>query len=609
MSKKVDLNAPRNNSENHKKSRMNHSFSHSLPQRNEKENNKLDNNLPNQNNQKDNEQNNKNDVNQNKENNKRRSSGFGRRVLNTITGRNNETGNQGIELDDKIRATIRTIRVIKFFPIILIIAPILIFLMLFVVLFSDESDTTNSGSNVGINGYAYYDGNICENVKINGELMDMDEYVAGVIANEVGGFPEESLKAFAVAARTYIVSTGTKVGNDRESCYYQAESSTASQTYSKSKTTDVYLKAAEDTRGLIITVNGSPSNFYDASCVYTANQAKAIDPSGNYNDDNYYIRYGELTIGGINFQTIPKNVISTTSIGSLNYYTNLAETRGACSGNHGYGMSQNGSWYLEAIENYDWEKIIDYYYNHEAELLSIYKGVGTVEYSSEYPIEPNNELYTNLQFLINESFSDFLSRNGTSIEAFNNYISSSVDSVGVGTRNAVITAAVNLIGSLAKSGVKLNYQWGGKYATYGVNPAWGTQTDMSWLCGPASYGSLYDSSICFNNYKWASFDCSGFVTWAVINGMKNANITQSQIFDSPPTDLKSNEAVCKPGGVLQSSGHIVLVVAIDDANKRYIVAESTGSRVDSGTGGVKLSYYAYDKAGYYCSNLDEIYGD
>ena len=93
------------------------------------------------------------------------------------------------------------------------------------------------------------------------------------------------------------------------------------------------------------------------------------------------------------------------------------------------------------------------------------------------------------------------------------------------------------------------------------------------------------------------------------NSTGGIQVNQSNIFNSKATSLNPNKAVCKVGGVLQSSGHIVLVVEHDDANKQYIVAESTGSRINTGYGGVKLSYYPYGKEGYWCSNLDDIYGD
>ena len=233
---------------------------------------------------------------------------------------------------------------------------------------------------------------------------------------------------------------------------------------------------------------------------------------------------------------------------------------------------------------------------------------------SEYPINPDASLYSGLSFLIDESLDSFLSKNGYSVEAFNNKIKNSVVNAGVGTRNGTVAAAMTLIGTFAEMGKKLNYQWGGKYQSLGVNPNWGTTADMDWLCGPNSYGAHYDSNVCFTNYKWKSFDCSGFVTWAVINGMQNSKITQSEAADQygsgTVSELNSNYAVCKPGEALEKPGsHVVLVVGTDDANKRYIVAESTGSRIAQKTGGVKLSYYSYGKDGYHCLHLENVYGN
>ena len=506
------------------------------------------------------------------------------------------------ELADKVQAIIKFPMKIKIIFIAGIIAIPLILITFFVVFFL--SNITGGGA-IGLGGYPFYDGAATQ-VSVNGDLMDIEEYVARVIPGEVGEFDGETLKAFAISIRTYVIANASKVGNGNNAYYNVTETDDHFQVYSPT-TTDEYRNIANETRGLIITVDGkiSPGN-YDASCIYTADQAKEKDPDGTYDDSNYYIKYGEWTIGGTHFQEVSKSNIS--GIGSLEYYAASAEAGNPCDGNHGGGMSQNGAYYLQKIENYTWEQIIDYYYENKAEIASIYASYALGEYGGNYPIDPDNEMYSNLQFLIDKSLSTFLSENGTSVEEFNNNISSAVELAGVGTRNGTIAAGVTLIGSLAERGVKLNYQWGGKYENIGVNPNWGTTADMGWLCGPSSYGAHYDSSICYTNYKWNSFDCSGFVTWAVINGMQK-NVSQQSIFASDRISLKPSQAVCQPGGVLISSGHIVLVVGLDDDNKRYIVAESTGSRIAAGTGGVKLSYYNYGDSNYQCSNLNDIYGD
>jgi len=73
-------------------------------------------------------------------------------------------------------------------------------------------------------------------------------------------------------------------------------------------------------------------------------------------------------------------------------------------------------------------------------------------------------------------------------------------------------------------------------------------------------------------------------------------------------NLEKDRAVCLPGDVLiQSGSHIVLIVGTDDAKKSYIVAESTGSNLNTGYGGVKLSYYPYKYSNYFCSDLSSFY--
>ena len=67
----------------------------------------------------------------------------------------------------------------------------------------------------------------------------------------------------------------------------------------------------------------------------------------------------------------------------------------------------------------------------------------------------------------------------------------------------VITAAYSLVG-------KVGYFWGGKSTTIGMDPYWGSVEQVT-AEGSQSTGSL----------RAYGLDCSGFVTWSVINGYRD----------------------------------------------------------------------------------------
>lgn len=232
-------------------------------------------------------------------------------------------------------------------------------------------------------------------------------------------------------------------------------------------------------------------------------------------------------------------------------------------------------------------------------------------YTGDYSIDPNDEMYAGLQLLHGTSFEEILAANNMTTESYNQFLVESIEKAGVGTRDGVIAAATSLIGSIAEMGYKLNYEWGGKFPNIGVNPKWGNRlpaASVNNIC--SSHAIKYGGNTCVNNYAWSGFDCSGFVTWAVINGMQDSAITQNTVSASPFIPLDKERAVCKPGGTLNKPGHhIVLVIGIDDEKKQYIVAESTGSRINENSGGVKISRYSYGANGYSCQNLDDIYND
>ena len=103
----------------------------------------------------------------------------------------------------------------------------------------------------------------------------------------------------------------------------------------------------------------------------------------------------------------------------------------------------------------------------------------------------------------------------------------------------VITAAYSLVG-------KVGYFWGGKSTTIGEDASWGTVEKVT-ASGSNSSGTM----------RAYGLDCSGFVTWAVINGYKDQSM-QSEIGDGTSNQwLNANtvsEADAQPGDLVFQRG-------------------------------------------------------
>lgn len=103
----------------------------------------------------------------------------------------------------------------------------------------------------------------------------------------------------------------------------------------------------------------------------------------------------------------------------------------------------------------------------------------------------------------------------------------------------VITAAYSLVG-------KVGYFWGGKSTTIGMDSSWGSAALVD-AEGSKSTGT----------YRAYGLDCSGFVTWAVINGFSNTGM--EGVVGVGTSDQWSNanvvsEADAQPGDLVFQNG-------------------------------------------------------
>ena len=491
-------------------------------------------------------------------------------------------------------------KIVKFLgkkKVLIILAIVGGFFLILILLVSLLGGSLNYNySNIGLSGYEYLElENLCEDIYVyntdNGSdgTYPLEEYIAGVVAAEVGMMNDlTTYEVFAVAARTYALN---RLKNS-DSC--SIEGNENAQAF-RPTTDELILEAVSNTKGLVITRDKDLfSTMYDAFCWEEKD------------DSYYYLCQGNYETGEslkIPIEWANEYVAKWSDQAFLDNPKYLS---------HGQGMSQHGVYYLSASESWTRDEILTYFYGDDTKLMSIYQ---TFMYNGEYPINPDDELYQGLQFLAGTSLEELLTSSGSSVEEYNSYLASVVETEGVGTRGAVVGSAVTLIGSLANMGYKLTYQWGGKYYYIGSNPSWGSlSSDTDYWC--TNYAQHYpEKSTCTTNYRWTSFDCSGFVNWAIINGFQFSNFAQMDAAGAYQYTadgyytvyLKANEAVCLPGDVLYNDGHIMLIVGLDDVNKRYIVAESTGSRLNTGYGGVILDYESYGNTKYKCRSLENIY--
>ncbi len=184
-------------------------------------------------------------------------------------------------------------------------------------------------------------------------------------------------------------------------------------------------------------------------------------------------------------------------------------------------------------------------------------------------------------------------------EELNNEIYESVISAGVGTRGALVGAAVTTIKYIAEhyNGM-IPYTWGGGHsdggikglnkntsALYGIDPDWGTPIDFF-----ASNGQLYPGF---------GPDCSGWVMWVFHNAGLKIGRNSAKDFtklQGVKVHQTSGDYIAQPGDLLGQEGHITLVVGVDYNNKQYYIAHANGN---SGEGAVAITPVRFNTEYYY----------
>lgn len=180
------------------------------------------------------------------------------------------------------------------------------------------------------------------------------------------------------------------------------------------------------------------------------------------------------------------------------------------------------------------------------------------------------------------------------VNEINQQLKDNMNKYPAGSGERVAAAAITLINGLRNKGLRLPYFWGGGHGTIsdGLPTTLGNPTKVT-ASGHATSGK-------FQPY---SFDCSGFVSWAMYNGgCKNFTPRGSGSFKALGPAI-SDITKAKPGDILTKSGHVLMVV--QNNGGKVTIAESSGNGVTFGDGNnyYKLkSYTIVDMTNYYASS-------
>ena len=497
-----------------------------------------------------------------------------------FSNKNRKNNKDTITADDTVKAIISIPKVVAFvFPFMGILLISLAALLSFVTLFSNVQDLTSS-SKYSYSGY--YESSCSNGVTVIKDdipkAYDYDEYIVGVVLGEVGGFQDiEVYKSLAIAARTFAEKNfqkdGCTISGGDDKQYFVDP--TGLDEYSHVK---LIRQAVEETKGILIKQNNEvlPEAVYDAFCykeydnsyyTLTENQQSQkiptawvlenIKPSASVDRIHCPCKGYKKASDWKNSDTY-KEWASSHPEEAQSCWNDDGSWKGS---GHGHGLSQYGAYYLATEEKKNFEDILKYYYGEDITLTADKKKL-TKSITSITNMELKDT--SDATALKGKSLSTYLKENGSSIEDLNEYIHSNVIKTGAGTREGVVVAAVSLVNYLYDNfKIKLPYYWDGKYTHIGVNPNFGIETTNS------------------DGYIYSGFDCSGFASWAIINGGYHFSGLSTSGFDSSFSGdsciITSQSCTGLPGDLINAAaGHVQLIIDVDESQGVYYVAHSGG---------------------------------
>ena len=494
------------------------------------------------------------------------------------------------------------------------------------------------------------------------EEIDFEEqYLGGVMLAEYHSGTFESLKAFAILARTEAVAV---VGLDGEGTI---ENSSNKQnydpTYTKEKYPDI-ARAVEETRGIVISHYQQPKVWhteYDAFCpesVTTENGFYYL-PEGQQrlpiNPDAYKQITGKEFIEADSrylkcpcFRTPddrPETQEEATGEAAQDVCWVDKDGDGVTSykpsGGHGRGASQYGLKYFSSF-GYDQDALIRLFFKDAnmrvlSSSLQNNKCYNIPYYTGEINsgVGTGDANYTNSEggAGLNKPLTEALSANGYTVSDLNKCIGNRVTSKGMGTRDGVVEAGMSLLECTMNMTGGYTYPYdhrggyiGGSYnpdiqGKLGVNSKWGEYASYATGCSdePCRLGLN-----CANFVRWSMCNggmdlCSKGSTFAVgmagvygnedyFPGAVRVKLTPSFSVISGNRNITSREeaiSMIKPGDVLYSdrngsSNHVMLIVGVS-SDSITIAENGRRSRV------IKKSELSSNSMTYIVLLLDDYY--
>ena len=394
------------------------------------------------------------------------------------------------------------------------------------------------------------------------DTVDFEKYILGVALAEAGpSSPDEALKAQMIAVRNFTLTRNSGMcPSHPESCFHGYNESTGIIRMRACTNDQVYWDYTKDCSK--IERAGKPTLYCEGVDGSTDIWKKALSEE----------RQKEV-------EALANSVMGEVLVDENGNVLKL-----------GYQADETDKFIADANAGKSYVEILEGVYGSSSYSSAKCTYGGVYDYG-DYTLSSENTS------ILHEPLDEFLEDNGTSLEEFNELIADNVDDAGWGTRAGVVAAAVTLIGELGDNyGVKVPYYWGGGHYDGVVDGALGY------------WGSTQCHTYANNqHYNYCGFDCSGFVPWAIKNGGFKKGVDLANNFQNMPNARKvrlTNEPQLQPGDLLESSGHIVLVVGVDEASKQYICAEAMGNAY-----GVLFTRRSFNESGYWGVDLEDYYND